>query len=193
MTRTKRVALIIAVAGSLLYVCSYLNTPETWESHNKKGVKAFEESRYAEAEKHLVQAFELVEKLPLNDRRLYFSLYQLAEIYRVQSKFAEADRILGRILEIDEKILGAAHPNVAFALNNLAVNDRLRGKYEEAEVLLKRALAILEKSLGKEHVLVGNILEHYAYLLHKMGRSTEAQEMERRFQAIFSAQDIENH
>jgi tetratricopeptide (TPR) repeat protein len=192
MVRIKIVALIIAVVGSLLYLQSYLNPPETWESHNKKGVIAFQGSHYEEAEKHFMQALELAEKPPADERRLYFSLGQLAEIYRIQSKFVEAELILKRALAIDEKLFGPRHPNIALNLNNLAVNYRLRGRYDEAEVLLKQALEILEESLGKEHPLVANILEHYAHLLHKMDRSAEAEKLENRFRAIYSLTEVEN-
>lgn len=192
MNKTKLIAIVVAVAGSLLFVHKYLNPPETWESLNGKGVAAFHESRYPEAEKYFVQALEFAEALPPQDRHLYFSLGQLAEIYRIQLKFAEAELVLKRVLEVDEKAFGPKHPNVAFGLNNLASNYRVRGKYEEAEALLKRALNILEESMGPEHALVGNILEHYAHLLHKMGRSVEAEKLESRFQVIFSAQGLEN-
>ncbi len=192
MTKTKLVAFIVAVAGSLLYLYSYLNPPETWESHNKKGVNAFQASRHAEAEKHFIQALELAEKPPINNDRLHFSLYQLAEIYRIQSKLVEAELILKRTLAINERILGPRHPNVALGLNNLASNYRVRGRYEEAEALLMQALKILEESLGKEHALVGNILDHYAHLLHKMDRPVEAEKLERRSKVISSAQDIDS-
>ncbi|MBT5550212.1 MAG: tetratricopeptide repeat protein [Nitrospina sp.] len=192
MTKTKFVALLVAILGSLLYFYSTLNPTDTWESHNKKGLSAFKESRHAVAEKHFVQALELAEAFPPNDPRLYFILYQLAEIYRIQSKLPEAEQVLRRILEMDEKKFGPEHPNIALGLNNLAGNSRLRGKYEEAEALLKRALKILEKSLGGEHPLVGNILEHYAHLLHKMDRSAEAKKLERRFNTIYSRLTAEN-
>jgi tetratricopeptide (TPR) repeat protein len=192
MNRTKLVALFVAIVGSALYLHSYFNPVETWESHNKKGMSAFQKSNYIEAEKHFVQALEMAESFSPNDNRLHFILYQLAENYRIQSKFPEAERVLLRILEIDKKKFGPEHPNVALGLNNLAGNYRLLGKYEEAEALLKRALQILEKSLGKEHPLVGNILEHYAHLLHKMGRSIEAEKLESRFHAIYSGQGSEN-
>jgi tetratricopeptide (TPR) repeat protein len=192
MTRTKLVALIVAVAGSLLYFYGYFNPPETWESHNKKGVGAFHASRYAEAEKHFIQALELAERAPINNDRLHFSLYQLAEIYRIQSKLVEAELILKRTLAINEKKLGLKHPNVALGLNNLASNYRERGRYQEAEALLKKALKILEESLGREHALVGNILEHYAHLLRKMERPVEAEKLESRSQVISSAQVMEN-
>lgn len=192
MTRTKIIALIVAVAGSLLYVNSYLNPPETWESHNKKGVSAFHASRHAEAENHFILALELADKPPINNDRLRFSLYQLAEIYRIQSKLIEAGLILKRTLAIDEKILGPKHPNVALGMNNLASNYRERGKHDEAEALLKQALNILEESLGKEHGMVGNILDHYAHLLHKMDRPVEAEKLESRSQVISSAQGMKN-
>lgn len=192
MTRIKIVALFVAVVGSLLYLYSYFNPPETWETHNEKGVSAFRESHYAEAEKHFIEAVALAKMLPPSDPRLYFSLNQLAEIYRFQSKFVEAEQMLQQILEIYENQFGAQHPNVALTLNNLAANYRVRGKYEESETFLKRALNILEEALGKEHPLVGNILEHYAHLLHKMGHSVDAEKLEKRYQGIYSQQDKEN-
>jgi tetratricopeptide (TPR) repeat protein len=192
MTRIKFIALFVAIVGTGLYIYSYFNPPQTWERLNQKGISAFKASRYEEAEKYLIQALELAEVVPLNDRRLYFSLYQLAEIFRIESKFDEADVLLKRILEIDTTKYGREHQNVAFALNNLAVNSRMRGQYGEAEALLKQALDILERSLGKDHPLVGNILEHYAYLLRQMGRSVEAEKLERRYQEIFSKQTMNN-
>ena len=192
MTRTKLIALFVAIVGSLLYFYNYFNPPETWQDHNKKALSAFHDSRYAEAEKHFVPALELIEAFPPNDPRFVFILYQLAEIYRIQSKFVEAEKMLKQILSVEEKKLGFNHPNVALGLNNLAGNYRERGRYEEAETLLKQALKILEDTLGKESSLVGNILEHYAHLLHKMGRHIEAGKLESRYQAIYSSLSKDN-
>ena len=190
MNLTKFVAIFVTVIGILFYLYSYFNPPETWESHNEKGVSAFHESRYADAEMHFVQADKLAKKFPPHDRRLNFGLNQLAEIYRIQAKFVQAETILKRIITIDEEKFGSAHPNVAYGLNNLAGNYLARGKYNEAEALLKRALIILEESFGREHPLVGNIVEHYARLLNKMGRSAEAEMMEKRYLAIYSSQGL---
>jgi Flp pilus assembly protein TadD len=192
MTRTKLIALFVAVAGSLLYFYSYFTSPETWEIHNKKGLSALQNSHYAEAEKHFVQALKLAQTVSSGDHRLHFSLNQLAEIYRLQSKFAAAESVLKRSLALDEQKFGPRHINVALRLNNLAGNYRLRGKYAEAETLLKRAVKILQESLGTEHPLVGNILEHYAHLLDKMGRFVEARALESRYQAIYSMQNVGN-
>ena len=41
--------------------------------------------------------------------------------YVLQGKYDEADRLLLRVIEIDEKTLGRAHPDLATALNNRAL------------------------------------------------------------------------
>jgi tetratricopeptide (TPR) repeat protein len=186
MTRIKLLALFVAVVGTGLYFYSYLHEPETWDTLNRKGVLAFKQTHYAEAEEHLMQALKLAEQFPHKGRHLYFSLYRLVEVYQAQSKFTSAEQALNRILKMDEEKFGHGHPNVAFAFNNLASNYRMRGNYEEAEVLLKQALQILESSMGRDHVLVGNILEHYSHLLRTLERITEAEKMESRYQEIFS-------
>lgn len=99
----------------------------------------------------------------------------MSEIYRIQSKFSEAEQVLKQLLESYKIKFGPTHINVALTLNNLAANSRTQGKFEEAEILLKQAWEILEDSLGAEHSIVGNLLEHYAHLLRQMNRSTEAE------------------
>jgi tetratricopeptide (TPR) repeat protein len=67
-----------------------------------------------------------------------------------QGRYAEAEPLLKRALEIRERSLGPDHPDVAESLNNLALLYESRGRSAEAEPLLKRALAIREKSLGPD-------------------------------------------
>ncbi|MBT3923475.1 MAG: tetratricopeptide repeat protein [Nitrospina sp.] len=192
MTKTKLIALFVAIVGSLLFFYNYFNTPETWEDHNKKGVSAFHDSHYEQAENHFMRALELIGTFSPKDPRHVFILYQLAEVYRIQSKLVQAEKILKQILSVEEAKFGSTHPNVALGLNNLAGNYRERGKYKEAETLLQQALSILEDTLGKESSLVGNILEHYAHLLHAMDRHIEAEKLESRYRAIYSKQVNDN-
>ncbi|MBC8283682.1 MAG: tetratricopeptide repeat protein [Nitrospinae bacterium] len=186
MNKIKLVALLVAILGTLLFFKTHFDSSETWENLNKKGLSAYHESRYVEAEKHFLKAVKLAEISSKEGHRLYFSLNQLAEVYRIQSKFTEAEQVLKQLLESYKKYFGPKHINVALTLNNLAVNYRARGKFEESENLLKQALEILEESFDSNHPLVGNILEHYAHLLHEMGRHSEAERLESRFQKISS-------
>jgi tetratricopeptide (TPR) repeat protein len=75
-------------------------------------------------------------------------LNNLAELYRVQGKYAEAEPLYQRALAILEEALGPHHPHLATSLNNLALLYRAGGKYGEAEPLYRRALAIRQKSAG---------------------------------------------
>ncbi|CAN0536144.1 unnamed protein product, partial [Ectocarpus sp. 12 AP-2014] len=60
----------------------------------------------------------------------------------------EAEELFRRALAIEEKQMGADHPNVAATLAGLGANALASGKKEEAESMLKRALAITDKAGG---------------------------------------------
>ena len=178
MTRTRAIALIVAVVGSLLFLKAVFLSEDKWEKHQDAGWTAFTEKRYAAAEKQFMKALKEVEKFPQDDPRLRLTLSRFAETYRVQAKYTEAEPLYERLLAMDENALGPKHPSVAASLNNLANNYRLLGKYAEAEPLYKRALEIWVKILGPKHPLVAHIQESYADLLRKTGRVQEAEKLE---------------
>ena len=60
-------------------------------------------------------------------------LNNLAELYRAQGRYAEAEPLYARSLAIWEKALGPEHLDVATSLNNLAALYRVQGRYAEAE------------------------------------------------------------
>ena len=78
-------------------------------------------------------------------------LNNLAELYRAQGGYTEAEPLFKHSLKIDEKALGPDHPRLATTLNNLALLYADQGSYVAAQVLFKRSLAIREKALGPEH------------------------------------------
>ena len=111
------------------------------------------------------------------------ALNNLAELYRRQGKYVEAEPLYKRALVIREKALGPNHPDVAQSLNNLAlVYSKV---YTEAEPLLKRALVIREKALGSEHPDVAGSLYNLAELYENQGRYAEAIGPIRRASAIY--------
>jgi tetratricopeptide (TPR) repeat protein len=60
------------------------------------------------------------------------SLNNLAELYRVQGKYAEAEPLCKRSLAMLEKALGPNHPDVATVCENMAKCYRNLGKEKEA-------------------------------------------------------------
>jgi tetratricopeptide (TPR) repeat protein len=70
------------------------------------------------------------------------SLYNLAELYQAQSRYAEAEFLYRRSLAIFEKALGPEHPHVAAICDNIAGLYREIGREDEAERLEARARRI---------------------------------------------------
>ena len=94
----------------------------------------------------------------------------MANLYKNQGKYEEAEPLYQRALAIKERVLGEEHPDTAGSLNNLALLYADQGKYEEAEPLYQRALAIYERVLGEEHPDTKRVQENYNDLLQKMKR-----------------------
>ncbi len=104
----------------------------------------------------------------------------LAEFYRDQARFYEAELFIQRALEIDEVSFGKDHPEVATALNNLANLYQDTNRLEKAEPLYKRALEIYEKAFGKEHPKVATALNNLAVLYKDTNRLEEAEPLHKR-------------
>jgi len=89
---------------------------------------------------------------------------QPGRLYSDTGRYAEAEPLYQRSLQILEKALGKDHPDVASSLNNLAGLYSDTGRYAEAEPLYQRSLQIREKALGKEHPDVAVSLNNLALL-----------------------------
>ena len=96
-------------------------------------------------------------------------LNNLAELYRAQGRYEEAEPLYERSRAIAEKALGPDHPAVGTSLNNLAELYRAQGRYEEAEPFLKRALVLNKKALGPDHPAVATSLSNLAWLVVSSG------------------------
>jgi CHAT domain-containing protein/tetratricopeptide (TPR) repeat protein len=108
------------------------------------------------------------------------SLNNLALLYKMQGRLAEAEPLFKRALKMREKALRAGDPDIAQSLNNLAALYRAQGRLAEAEPLYKRALSIDEKALGAEHHNVAVSLNNLAILYEAQGRLAEAEPLYKR-------------
>ncbi len=108
------------------------------------------------------------------------TLNNLAGLYQFQGRYAEAEPLYKRSLEINEKALGPDHPSVATTLNNLAALYESQGRYAEAEPLYKRSIKITEKALGPDDPSVATTLNNLAFLYTSQGRYAEAEPLYKR-------------
>src|SRR5262249_26970051 len=113
-----------------------------WEKALSEGRQLLQEGRYAKAEKVLLLAVAEAETFGPENRRLPFSLNELAAWYHATGRLSEAEPLYRRALTIWEKM--SEHQEVAILLNNLAGLCLDRGRYEEVQQLSKRALAIAQ-------------------------------------------------
>lgn len=109
---------------------------------------------------------------------------QLSVLLNTKSLHAEAEPLMRRTIEIDEKSMGPDDPRVAIRLNNLAQLLVATNRLDEAEPLMHRALAIDEKHFGPNHPEVATDLCNLAQLLSATNRRDEAKSLVRRALAI---------
>jgi len=91
-----------------------------------------------------------------------------------QEDYAQAARLMQRLLTLTERRVGRSHPDTARALNNLAVVFVRLGKYTRALPLHRRALAIAEQELGPRHPDTATDLDNLALVYKLMGKAQKA-------------------
>jgi len=101
----------------------------------------------------------------------------LANILQNTDRVEEAESLMRRALEIDEKNFGPEHPDVADDLRDLGVIQRNANRAGEAEALLRRSLAIEEKNFGPKDPRLIPTLTEFALLLSINEHIAEARQV----------------
>lgn len=154
-------------------------TRTKWEESNEAGLDAFQRGDLIAAEQHFGRAIEEAERADPSGLSVAKSLNNLAETYRAQHRYAEAEGVYRHALAVKEQALGAKHPEVAISLSNLAGLRYVLGDFASAERLFKRALAILEATLGPDHLEAAKVLGNLAAVSYMQGRCVEAEALYR--------------
>src|SRR6266705_1121268 len=159
-----------------------------WEHYMAEGAKAYQDGQETNAEMFYLAALEDVQNAGPEDPRLAATLNALAVLYHTQRKYAQAESLYQRVLQLLEQTVGPDHSTLATTLNNLAVVYEAQDKYDEAEPFYQRALTSIEHTMGPEHPNLAAALDNYADLLRKMQREAEAETAETRAKAIWAKQ-----
>src|SRR5262245_7900583 len=112
------------------------------------------------------------------------ALKVLANILQNTDRIEEAESLIRRALEIDEKTSGPEHPDVADDLRGLGVILRNANRGAEAEASLRRSLAIEEKNFGPQHPRLIPALTELALFLSNNEQVAEARQVFFRLLAI---------
>jgi len=89
-----------AIGGEFLILQRLTLEEANWIASYNAGLAAFESARYEDAAQHFLQAMPYAEKLTPVDDRLEDNLHGLAEAYRLQKKYAEAEPFYRRYLSV---------------------------------------------------------------------------------------------
>jgi tetratricopeptide (TPR) repeat protein len=167
-------------------------TRRQWTERTVRAVEAaFPEVEFAtwprcrEFLPHALACAELIEQLNFTFVEAADLLYRVGWYLDEHARYAEAEPLLQRALNIFEQALGPEHPNTAATLHALARLSDKQGKYAEAEPLYKRALHIREQALGPEHPDTATTLHELARLYLEQGKYAEAEPLFQRALHIY--------
>lgn len=130
-----------------LAVPAHAQQEEVWDSEMKAGLAAMGSARLEDARRRFERAVRLAEGL-IDKERAATSLVNLADVYRIQGEYTEAEALTRRAIGLIEQLPGIVDAEIATALNNLAALLDLQGRYPEAMALYLRALQIRERTGG---------------------------------------------
>ena len=97
----------------------------------------------------------------------------------MRGRFDEGADTARRQLEIQRRILGQEHPDVATTINNLALLLLMQAKYEEAGPLAREALAMHRRLRGRLHPEIAISVNNLACILKDQGKYSQAEPLYR--------------
>lgn len=133
---------VVRVGDSFLLLKWATDAEDSWRSQYNSALRILEEGRYAEAVPHFLEAIRQAEKFGKDDVRLAASLNGLAQVYRYQQNYAEAELQARRSLAMLERTIGLFDRALIPSLANLAGVARATGRYEDAEQIYRRLLTL---------------------------------------------------
>lgn len=131
------------------------------------------------AEAALLAAIASAEHAPNGSALLAAALTRLGEVKHQHGQEPEAEQLLRRALEINERLLGMEHPDLVVLLNDLSRLYLKRGAHADAEPLLLRLHAI-KLAKGEDHPEVATVLASLASVRQALGRYDSAEQLWRR-------------
>lgn len=133
---------------------------------------------------HALACAELIDQLGLQLAEGVTLLNKAGSYLRERAQYAEAERLLGRALQLCEQTMPADSPLLAESLNHLGVLAQDQGKYTQSEALLQRALAIYQQIWGSEHLAVAQCLKNQAENCRVQARLAEMETLAQQALAI---------
>src|SRR5271156_930495 len=129
----------------------------------------------ASQEKTLLAAVSDAAQWKATDPRVAKAHENLADYYSASGRYADAERVYQKTLELDEDMLGRANPAIIPAIDDLARVNFAQMKYDQAAELIARELRIMEREYGDNDPKLVPSLEQTAPVLQSGGKYPDAE------------------
>ena len=173
-------ACLLALVLAVLTPVAAPQQTADWEGLMGYGPEPPRMAAMTRQEKNLEAALKETEKFDPDDSRIAENLDALVGVYSHQGKYAQAEPLAIRLVDVREKTLGREHPIIASLLETLGQIDHQEGRYAEAEPLFKRSLTIRETALGPDHQDLAETLNDLAQLYERESKYAEADPLYKR-------------
>jgi tetratricopeptide (TPR) repeat protein len=118
------------------------------------------------------------------DPRVANAYENLADYYSAEGRYADAERVYQKRLELEEDMLGRANPAIIPAVDAVARVSFAQMKYEQAADFIGRELRIMEREYGDSDPKLVPSLEQLARVLQSASKYPEAERFLQRAIAI---------
>jgi serine/threonine protein kinase len=159
----------------------FANQPEVEASiRNTIGQTYTDLGLHPEAAKQLERALDLRRRaLGAEHPDTLATMSNLAAVYDLEGKNAQAEALDSQILEIRRRALGAEHPDTLKSMMHLAFVYQEEGKYAQAEALQRQTWEIKRRVLGPEHPDTLASIYTLAIVYEREGKYAQAEELNR--------------
>ena len=133
-------------------------------------------SNMSAAEQNLDRSLELRRKeLGPEAAETLEAAHELALVYKLQDRNAEAEKILLTVLDGRQRLLGEHHADTISTLYELSVAIGEQGRFDETEAMMMKALELARQELGDDHILTLRIVRGVGVLFASLGQATRAE------------------
>jgi CHAT domain-containing protein len=133
------------------------------------------QGKASESESLYLKALDMAEAAGETASTLEEILTGLGDLYKDQGRYLDAQKVLGRALEIERTADPGDPAGLALAYSNLANVYSEAGNLNEAQTLYAGALDIGVKALGSSHPDVATFKQNLAFTYAKAGKYSEAE------------------
>ena len=118
------------------------------------------------------------------DPRVAKAHEDLADFYSAEGRYADAEKVYQKTLELKEDMLGRANPAIIPAVDDVARVSFAQMKYDQAADLIARELRIMEREYGDDDPKLVPSLEQVARVLEAASKYPDAEKFLARAIAI---------